>query len=108
MEVKINSLKWTIKEVDTRSQELNANGNQCYGTCKYHTQEIFLDNSLKNDKKCQTLKHELAHAFISCYMLEQKQNYSEEDLCEFVALYSDKIVEIATKYMEVTHNDKTN
>lgn len=107
MEVKINGTTWNIKEVDTRSQELNINGNQCYGTCKYHTQEICLDSSLKKSKKYQTLKHELAHAFISCHLLEQKKSYSEEEMCEYVALYADNIVEIASHYMEVAHNGKT-
>ena len=99
MKIQINRLNWEIKEVETRSQELVVNGNQCYGTCKYHTQEIFLDATLKGDKKYQVLKHELTHAFIFCYLLEQKKSYSEEDLCEFIALYSEGIIDLSKQYM---------
>lgn len=98
--VDINKLKWTIKEVETRSAELVVDGSQCYGTCKYYTQEIFLDETLTNDKKIKTLKHELTHAFINCYLLEQQENYSEEQLCEFVATYSEHINEIANDYLK--------
>ena len=99
METKINGLKWTIKEVETRSSELIVNGNQCFGVCKYATQEILIDNTLKKDKKYQTLKHELAHAFLYCFLLDKKETYSEEELCEFVAMYSDQIIECANIYM---------
>ncbi len=95
----INSLEWEIKEVETRSSELWVNGKECFGTCKYPTQEIFIDSTLKSDKKYQTIKHELTHAFLYCYMLESKQQFSEEELCEFVANYADQIICIARDYI---------
>ena len=100
MKIKINRLNWTIKEVETRSAELVVNGNQCFGVCKHYTQEIIIDKTLKDDAKYQILKHELTHAFIRCFLIELKESYTEEDLCEFVALYSEQINDLAKKYIK--------
>lgn len=99
MTININGLKWTIEEVETRSSELIVNGVSCFGVCKFLTQEILIDNSLKEDKQFQTLKHELTHAFLYCHLLDKKDNYTEEELCEFVAMYSEPIINIAKTYM---------
>ena len=99
MQVKINNLTWTIHEVDTRNAELVVNGAQCFGVCKHYTQEIIIDESLKDDAKLQVLKHELTHAFVRCHLLDYKESYTEEDLCEFVALYAEQINNIAKEYM---------
>ena len=104
MTIRINGLLWTIEEVDTRSQELVINGNSCFGVCQYVNQRILIDNSIKDDKKYQTLKHELAHAFLYCYTLDKKDTFNEEELCEFVAMYSDAINDFAKEYMEVMHH----
>lgn len=97
-ELKINELEWTIEEVDTRSQELVIDNNWCNGVCIYTQQRILLDKSLKNDKKIQTLRHELAHAFIYCYLLNQKESYTEEELCEFMGIYGGMINKITEEY----------
>lgn len=104
--VDINKLNWTIEEVDTRSAELIVDNKSCFGVCKYLTQEIFIDASLKEDKKCQTLKHELTHAFLYCHLLEKKENYTEEELCEFVAIYSDEIIRIANECSNMFFNNR--
>jgi len=100
MKIKINNLEWKIEEVETRSSELMVDGNQCFGVCKFHSQEIFLDATLKSDKLCSTLRHELTHAFLYCYMLESKKTYTEEEVCEFVALYSKQINDIVLDYIK--------
>lgn len=107
MKIRINGLLWTIEEVDTRSQELVLNGNSCFGVCQYVNQRILIDNSIKDDKKCQTLKHELTHAFLYCYMLDKKDTFNEEELCEFVALYSEEINLIVSGYYNEFIRDKT-
>lgn len=102
MDIKINNLTWTIREVETRSTELVVNGNQCFGVCKHYTQEILIDETLKPDAKLQVLKHELTHAFIRCCLLDYQEHYTEEDMCEFVALYSEQINNIAKEYFNGT------
>ena len=100
MVVKINNLEWKIEEVETRSSELMVDGKECFGVCKYLTQEIFLDATLKSDKLCAVLRHELTHAFLYCYLLEKKKSYDEEEVCEFVALYSKQINDIVLDYIK--------
>ena len=102
MNTKINNLTWTIREVETRSAELIVNGSQCFGVCKHYTQEIMIDETLKPDAKLQVLKHELTHAFIRCHLLDYQEHYTEEDMCEFVALYSEQINNIAKEYFNGT------
>lgn len=101
MQININGLNWTIEEVETRSAELIVNGNQCFGVCQYLNQRILLDITLKNDKKLQTLKHELTHAFLYCHLINMKESYTEEEVCEFVAMYSQAINEIAQTYIDL-------
>ena len=48
----------------------------------------------------ETLCHELSHAFLNETQIEIKETFSEENLCEFIGMYSKKICEIADKYFK--------
>lgn len=96
----IGSLKWGIDEVSTADYRLIVNNSPCYGTCHHNRNMIYLDETLTLERKKQTLKHELTHAFISSFLLEQRETYTEEMLCEFVAIYSEKINEIVENYFK--------
>lgn len=96
----INGMKWNIIEKPTRSPELLCDGRECYGTCWRSRQEIYLDESIPEDRKLKTLQHELAHAFMDAYVPMPKDEYTEEDMCEFVGLYAKEISDIALEYMQ--------
>ena len=100
----IGSLKWRIIEVPSTDPSLVVNNSPCYGTCHHHMNMIFLDEFLPYERKKQTLRHELTHAFISSYLLEQRETYTEEMLCEFVSIYSEGINKIVEDYFKEKEN----
>jgi len=57
-------------------------------------------DELKQDFKKEALTHELAHAFISSYLLDLKDEFTEEELCHFVAKYSPQINKLADEYFK--------
>lgn len=96
----IGSLKWRIREVPTNDHSLIVNNVPCYGACHHSINMIFLDETLQLERKKQTLRHELAHAFIGSFLLELRETYTEEMLCEFVAIYSEGINKIVEEYFK--------
>ena len=98
MKVEINNLIWEIEEVETRDVNLLEGENSCYGTCHYYKNVIYLDKSLTEFHKKRVLAHELTHAYIFSYLLTKQEKYSEEEMCEFVALYGNDIWNQVTDY----------
>lgn len=96
----IKDLEWEINLVDTTNANLMADGSLCYGSCRFFEQKIYLDNRLIKEQMFRTLKHELTHAFIYSYLIEKKQSYTEEDLCDFIAIYGEEICNMAKIILE--------
>lgn len=99
--VKINKILYQIKTVDNK--ELNRHqdeDNSVIGLTDCIDQIIYLDKDLKKERMKQTLIHELTHAYINeCYPSEI---FDEEDLCNFIAIYSEDILTEANRiYKEV-------
>lgn len=103
--LKINNLEWCIKLVPTRNRNLVVENNECFGSCNYTELTIYLDDSLQYSRIKQTLSHELTHAYLHSYMIEMKENYNEENICEFVSLYSQHILDDCRKFMEFYRNE---
>lgn len=98
MKVDINNIKWEIISVPSFDTRLYFENKKANGACEYATKKIIIDNQLSKDVQICVLRHELVHAFIDSFLLEQKDNYSEEEIAEFVALYAQQICCIANKY----------
>ena len=103
MNIDINGQSWSIIEVDEKDDRLKVDDKECWGTCKYDCQHIYLCKQAMLGKKKQTLIHELSHAFVYEYLLKIQESYDNEDLCEFVAKYGERIVLSANKYFEVKY-----
>jgi hypothetical protein len=100
MKTDINGIEYEIIEVEPTHSMLLIGEKRCAGTCHYHHQEIYLSNAMKQDSKYATLCHELSHAFLVETQLEEKESFSEENLCEFVGMYGKKICAIADEYFK--------
>ena len=98
MEVVINELKYTIKEVDVIDKKENEG--EIIGLTKYVEQEILLLKSLSKEQKIKTLRHELTHVFLWAYGFGQVIELPIETICEFIGIYSKKIANIADKYFK--------
>jgi predicted SprT family Zn-dependent metalloprotease len=99
MKITINQSEWTIHEVESSHNMLVLDGGSCRGTTHFKQQEIYIDNSFKDEKVFQVLCHELSHAYLYETQLDIGVKYNEEMLCEFIGLYGKPIVDTALAYM---------
>ena len=95
--VMINGLEWTVYE-SGNNQYVSLErepGEHNIGYYDSAQLAIFIHKDLPIDQKRRTLIHELAHAFIYSYCVGDGDLFNEEVMCEFVAAYSAKILNIA-------------
>lgn len=100
MKFTINSEEWEMTEVDSCAIELVGEERPNLGVCAFNTNKIFIRKQLPPSKKPVVVRHELAHAFLNSTQLGYKDKYEDEELCEFVGKYADKINEIAERFIK--------
>ncbi len=104
MTFEMNNRIWEIKEISkqdiiyyyknvTKEEDIET----VFGLSDFENQIVYINNSIKLDKKKQTLMHELMHVYIDEYRLP-KNEYSEEELCNFSANSHDIIHKIVEDY----------
>lgn len=76
--MKINNLNWNIKLTTDFDETL-------FGRTDYDSLTIYISNKVCKQTKEITLKHELTHAFFHSYGFMFKDNFTREDVCEFVS-----------------------
>lgn len=91
---------WRVLEVPGSDSMLLVGDTRCRGTTHYYHQSIYLDEGMLPNDKRRTLMHELSHAFLYLTQLNSKDNYTEEELCEFVSIYGDYIHKLADEYFD--------
>ena len=96
--------EWKIYTADAHDPELIADGRACTGTTWCGHFKIFLSNELRGSRLLRTIRHEITHAFIYSSQCEVPETFNEEQICEFVAIYGDKIIEISDEIF-VTVNE---
>lgn len=74
----INNLKWNIKFTSSFDESL-------FGRTDYDELTIFISDKICKQTQLRTLKHELVHAYLHSYGFMFKDNFTREDVCEFVA-----------------------
>ena len=101
MKFSINGCEWEIKECNNNAAPL-CNVSLC-GRTYFFDKRIFLNENLPRDQKEKTLRHELAHAFITETQIttqNKDEEYNEEMLCEFVGHYGKQIEAICAVYFD--------
>ena len=97
---------WTITETAGSDSSLLADGKRCRGTTHYFKREIYVDKDLSPEDKKQVLIHELAHATLYDTQIELKEEYSEENMCDFMAMYGSGIIRVAEDYLKKRARDE--
>lgn len=98
---KINNTTWKIslaRKKEDNEDFYDENGVLClFGQTNFVTQEIFISNEVTDERKMLTIIHELTHAFHDVYLASQhiKEKFDEEDICCFMASYSQEILDLA-------------
>ena len=92
--VKIFQNNWTVI-LTTSPKDLVVNNQKCKGSILYKDSVIFLDSNTSEKDRKRILRHELSHAWLYETQISLRDNYNEEDLCEFMAIYGSLIEEMA-------------
>ena len=114
----INGCSWYIDEVSQeeirkeivkrakKEMEEEPEKGVYFGITYCDTQVIFLDKSLPEDRKKNTLYHELTHCYINSYITHCEKTYTEEDVCDIMANSHDIIHKIVKDYFMVDNDKK--
>lgn len=65
-------------------------------------QLIVLDVTVSKDMLRRTIIHELVHAFIWTYGLENSKPFTEEQMCNFFETYYQDIIKLSERILKVS------
>ena len=98
MKIKIHDLTWEVKFVCgiDCDEDMEVSG----ATMKMQ-QLIVIDITVPKEMLRRTIVHELVHAFIWTYGLENSKPFSEEQVCNFFETYYQDIIKLTDKILKV-------
>lgn len=103
-QIVINDLSWTLKKVPEDSPFLTDGTVKSYGMCYPDTLSIYIqDSGLDKHLYYRFLKHELTHAYKFSY-LRSKETWDEEDVCEWMECFAEKIIDDAIWAVKQLYN----
>lgn len=93
----IKNKTWSLITVPDNSDKIVMDGQKCCAQIFFRTREIFINEEIIQDYDTfkETVLHELTHAFIFSYGLDNNSFQEEEFICEFIAIYAEDIVRIS-------------
>ena len=80
--VKINGHEWDVKFVNSEDEYLN---NERLGWTDTYNRVIRIDKSLDNESRKIVLAHELTHAFLDSQGRGRQDNFTQEEMADFIA-----------------------
>lgn len=92
MIIEIAGQQWLVEKVESHHPGLFVEGTARRGACWCGSTEIYISNELKGDQVARVVMHELAHAYIYSTQAIQPESWTEEDVCELIAIYGCEIV----------------
>lgn len=105
MKFKINNRNFEIIEINQKEMretfsiyDGEPQTGRYFGLTYLDNGKVYIDKDLCIDQKKQTLKHELMHCYIGCYLFNDERQYTEEDLCNISANSHDIIHKITENY----------
>lgn len=91
----IANQEWVIRVVDSHDARMIVDGDVCRGCTWVGQNEICMSNELTDRTFKRVLLHELVHAYLSATQMDIPDTFNEEQLCEFFAIYSAEILDLA-------------
>ena len=86
--------------MDANNAGLYVEGVACVGTTWPAKAEIYIADNQAPSKMLLTIRHELVHAILNCTQIREPKEFSEEEICEFAALYCEKVFHLANEIFE--------
>jgi hypothetical protein len=84
--------EWTAYLVDSHNPSLIVDGKSCTGAAWLPQRKIYVSNELDKFALKRTLTHEVSHAVIYATQFVMPEQYDEEQMCDFMAIYGETIV----------------
>lgn len=106
MTITINGTRWTVFKTDSHSPGLIVDGDTCRGACWCGNLTIVLSNELTRATAVRTIRHELTHAWIWTTQAVIPETWSEEDVCELIAIYAQDIAKVALDVLNTLWPEK--
>ena len=99
----INNTTWKVELTD-KDENLTVKGKRCKGCTVYKNNTIYIDKAISQENQLYVLRHEMTHVVIYETQIELKEVYSEECLCEMVAMYGEFIINKSKELMDTLYN----
>lgn len=96
----IGQSTWKVSIENSHSSELCVDGNVSRGCTWCGKHEIYLSNELTPITFRRVCIHELVHAILFSTQACLLETYTEEQLCDFMALYGDEVIYLADQLEE--------
>lgn len=88
----IRDQHWSVEIVPAHDPGLWVDGTARTGAIWPVTCKIYISDELNEDQAYRVMLHELTHAFISATQVHSPENWTEEAVCEMIAIYGDEII----------------
>ena len=88
MIIEIAGQQWQVHKVEAHHPGVIVDGTARRGACWCGKAEIYISNEVTGDQVARVVMHELAHAYIYSTQAVQPEEWSEEDVCEMIAIYA--------------------
>ena len=96
-QLSLNKQKWMVKIVDSHHEGLVAGTGVCRGCTWCGKQTIYLSNELEESTALKVITHELVHATLVATQMSVPEEFSEEQVADFFALYGAQIIGAANE-----------
>lgn len=104
-QLNLNKQKWMVKIVDSHHEGLVVGTDVCRGCAWSGKQIIYLSNELNESNVLRVITHELVHATLAATQMSIPENFNEEQVADFFALYGAQIIGAANELERWALND---
>lgn len=87
MEINILNQIWDVKVVSPHDTSLCVDGSYCRGACWCDRLTIAISNELNEKTLRRVIAHELTHALLWSSQVQIPEQFTEEQVCDFMAIY---------------------
>lgn len=96
-QLSLNKQKWMVKIVDSHHEGLVLDNAVCRGCTWSGKQIIYLSNELDETTALRVIVHELVHATLAATQMSVPEEFTEEQVADFFALYGAQIIGAANE-----------
>lgn len=104
-QLNLNTQKWIVKIVDSHHEGLIVGTDVCRGCTWSSKQIIYFSNELDESTVLTVIIHELVHAVLAATQMSVPEEFNEEQVANFFALYGAQLIGTANELKEWALHD---